>query len=111
MVVEKAALTLGGVPVEIGTTGTQMWVRLTSSLPATIHEAIVDAPVGRIIATGDAEADATPITAIVSGVRGDRIILDGRLLPLAPVPTGVDTTWRPKRYEDVERVIAEAGRA
>ena len=109
--IERAALTMGGADVEIGTTNRQIWVRLVGTgLPQTMREALIGCPVGRVVETGDAEADATPIEAIVSGVRGDRIVLDGRLMPLEPPPAGVDASWRRTRYEHAEPAIADAGR-
>lgn len=110
--VERAALTIGGADVEIGTTNRQVWIRMVgTNLPDTMREALVGAPVGRLIQTGDAEADAVVIEAVVSGVRGDRVILDGCLSPLAPVPDGVDAGWRRTRYEHAEPAIAAAGRS
>jgi hypothetical protein len=109
--IERAALTAGGVPIEIGTTNRQIWVRLVgTNLPQTMREALVGGPIGRVLETGDADADATSIETIVSGVRGDRIVLDGRLVPLAPPPEGADGSWRRTRYEHAEPAIAEAGR-
>ena len=106
IVLERAALTWGGVNMELGTTGRQMWIRLLSRLPDTVQAGLHGEPLGRLIETGCAHADEATITGIVSGVRGDRIILEDILLPLAEAPEGADVSWRHTTFEPLQTRFA-----
>jgi len=99
--VEAAALTVGGVDIEIGGANSAPWLRLLKPLPDTMRTMLVGRRIGDLLSTGNARADDVLIESIVPGVRGDRIILEDVLVPVEEPPAGVERPWLERRHADV----------
>lgn len=99
--VEAAALTVGGVDIEIGGANSAPWLRLMKPLPDIVRTTLVGRRIGDLLSTGNARADDVLIESIVPGVRGDRIILEDVLVPVEDPPAGVERPWLERRHADV----------